>query len=94
MTTSTQYEIGKTTVLSKYKTLQQSASIFMSSHASKQDIEKAGKESLLTIYGCTSSPSLNAARVARFQIKVATSAEYVSPEKLPPTYDAAVFHSY
>jgi hypothetical protein len=92
-TTSRPYGIGKSTVLTKYNTLQHSATTFMSPLSSKQDIEKAGEEALLVIYGCTSSPNLNAARVVKFQLKVATSAGYVSPEKLPPTCDAAVFHS-
>ena len=92
-TTSRPYGIGKSTVLTKYNTLQHSATTFMSPLSSKQDIEKAGEEALLVKYGCTSSPNLNAARVVKFQLKVATSAGYVSPEKLPPTCDVAVFHS-
>ena len=59
----------------------------------RKDIEKAGKKALVVIYGCTTSESLNAARVAKFQQKVATAAGYVPPEKLTPTKDAAAFHS-
>ena len=93
-TTSRPYGIGKATVLMKYAALKRSTSIFMSPSSSKKDIAKAGEEALLVIYGCITSPSLNSARVATFQMKVATSARYVPPEKLPPTTDAASLHSY
>lgn len=93
-TTSRPYGIGKVTVLSKYAELKRSASVFMSSSSSQEDIEKAGEDALLMIYGCLKSTSLNSAWVARFQVKVATSAGYVPPEKLPPTSNAASFHSH
>jgi len=93
-TTSRPYGIGKVTVLTKYAALQKSTSIFMSPYSSKNDIEKAGEDALLVIYGCTASTSLSSARVAKFQMKVMTSAGYVPPEKLPPTNDAAAFHSH
>jgi hypothetical protein len=93
-TTSRPYGIGKVTVLSKYAALKESISVFMSPSSLKEDIEKAGEEALLVIYGCTASLSLNSARVAKFMQKVATATQYVSPEKLPPTCDAAAFHSH
>lgn len=93
-TTSRPYGIGKVTVLTKYAALKNSISVFMSPCSSKGEITKAGLEALLEIYGCQTSPSLTSARVMKFQQKVATSAGYVPPEKLPPTDDAASFHAF
>ncbi len=93
-TTSRPYGIGKVTILTKYTSLRKSTSVFMSPCSSKEDIEKAGEEAMPVIYGCTTSPTLCCARVSKFQLKVATSAGYVTPEKLPPTTDAAALHSH
>jgi len=92
-TTSRPFGIGKVTALTKHGVLKKAADVFMLPTSSKKDIEKAGADALLEIYGCTSLLSLNAARVTKFLVKVATSTQYVSPEKLPPTIDAAAFHS-
>ena len=66
----------------------------MSHTSSREDIATAGEKALLEIYGTPKSPDLNAARVDKFQVKVANSPVYVAPEKLPPTTNAASFHSY
>ena len=58
------------------------SSIFTSESASKDDIEKAGEEAMLVIYS-TTTQNLNAAPVANFQLKVATSSGFVPPKKLP-----------
>jgi len=93
-TTSRPYGIGKVTVLTQYTAIQKYSSVFMSPSSSKDNIEKAGEQAMLVIYGSTTTPNLNAARVAKFQLKVATSAGFVPPEKLPPTNDAAACHSH
>ena len=93
-TTSRPYGIGKVTVLTKYTALQKSASVFISPSSSKEEIEKAGEDAMLVIYGSSTSLTLTAARVAKFLQKVATSTGFVSPEKLPPTNDASTLHSY
>lgn len=93
-TTSRPYGIGKVSVLKKYAELERCSSIFMSPSSSKAEIERAGEDALLIIYGCTTSLTLDSARVDKFQQKVATATQYVSPEKLPPTSDAAIFHSH
>ena len=92
-TTSRPHGIGKVSVLKKYTALKTCACIFMSSSSSKKDVEKAGEEAMLVMYNCTKSANLTSARVEKFQVKVATSAGYVKPEKLPPTTDAASQHS-
>lgn len=89
-TTPRPYGIGK--VFKKVSTLRNSINTFMSPSSSKKDVQTAGENALLEIYGCQRSSTLNSARVVRFQEKVAT-AGYVPPEKLPPTSDAASFHS-
>ena len=66
---------------------------FMFIDISRYFIQQAGEDAMLEIYGCATSPSLNAARATKFLMQVATSTQYVSPEKLPPTSDAASFHS-
>ncbi|KAL5011387.1 hypothetical protein ScPMuIL_009938 [Solemya velum] len=72
-TTSRPYGIGKAAVLTKYAALTMPTAVFMSPSSTKEDIEEAGEEALLVIYGCTTSPNLSSARVAKFQLKVATS---------------------
>ena len=81
-------------VLKKYAELEQCSSIFMSPSSSKGEIKRAGEDVLLVIYGCTTSLSLDSARVDKFMLKVSKATQYVSPEKLPPTSNAAIFHSY
>ncbi len=82
-------ELVKVTVLTKYASLKK---VHVRLHVS-MFIERRNCKGMLVIYGCTTSPTLCCARVAKFQLKVATSAGYVTPEKLPPTNDAAALHS-
>ena len=65
----------------------------MASESSKVALEKAGERALLIMYG-SQAHDLKTARLQKFQTKVATAAGYVPPEKLPPTSDAARFHSH
>ena len=60
----------------------------MSSTSSKDEIISTGEKALLLVYA-SASQDLSGARVEKFQVKVATSAGIVPPEKLPPTTDAA-----
>ena len=89
-TTSMPYGIGKVTVISKYAAFSRAADMFLSA---KADIAKLGEKALLVICGCTSSLTLNDVRVARFLEMVATSTQYVYPEKLHHTSDTAALHS-
>ncbi|CAB4010879.1 Hypothetical predicted protein, partial [Paramuricea clavata] len=92
-TTSRPHGIGKVGVLKKYAALAESAATFMASESSKVALETAGERALLIMYGIQVD-DLKTARLQRFQTKVATAARYVPPEKLPPTSDAAQFHSH
>ena len=93
-TISRPHGIGKVIILKKYVVLKNSTIIFKSLCSSKKDIERAEEKALLDIYCSAKSQNLNAARVEKFQVEVATSSVYGAPKKLPPTTDAASFHSY
>ena len=88
------YGIGKVSVLNKYREMETCVDVFMSPSSSQAEIKTAGEVAFLITYGCSPSTSLDLERANRFQQKVATATQYVSPEKLPPTSDAATFHSY
>ena len=60
---------------------------------SHDDIGKSGHQALLTIYGCSPTSDLDFERAAKFSEKVVSSSSYLPPERLPPTSDAARFHS-
>ena len=57
------------------------------------DVEKAGEQALISIYGGISGSDLNFTRASKFTEKVVASSSYIPPERLPPTSDAARFHS-
>ena len=90
-TTSRPYGVGKVTALSKYAALSRAADVFLSA---KAEIAKIGEKAVPVIRGCTSSLTLNGACVARLLQRVATSTQYVYPEKLHHTSDTAALHSH
>ena len=89
-TTSRPYGVGKLSAIAKYEELEGCASLFLSEQQSHADIEQAGHQALATLYGCS---DLNSGRVLKFTQKVISSSSYLPPERLPPTADAARFHS-
>ena len=62
--------------------------------ADKFAIAKAGEELICQFYEKDADVPLNTLRYRIFQKKVAIATPAVAPEVLPPTSDAAVFHSY
>ena len=80
----------KLSAIAKYEELEGCASLFLSEQQSHADIEQAGHQALVTFYGCS---DLNSGRVLKFTQKVISSSSYLPPERLPPTADAARFHS-
>ena len=80
--------------MNKYQSIQRSARIFMVANRTDEEIEKAGNEALAIIYGCKPGMDLNFERASRSSEKVFSSSCYLPPEHLPPTSDAARFHSY
>ena len=57
------------------------------------EIEKAGNQALSIMYGYKPDLNLNDARTSNFTEKLVKSLQYLRPERLPPTSDAARFHS-
>ena len=95
-TTSCLYGIGKEAFVKKFKekvALQQAAIIFDNPHSKPAQKDQAGESSLVTIYNGKSGDTLNALRYKRYCEKVATSLSQVDPKSLPPTTEAANFHS-
>ena len=95
-TTSRVFGIGKRAALKK---LQQSeyfghqAEFFCNPAVSYSDIDKAGENALVCLYGGEQGENLNALRLRQFCQRVASSSTYVQPCSLPPTSAAAKFHS-
>lgn len=93
-TTSRPYSIGKVMAMSKSHQLKDPASLFMNPNQSHDDVNKHGQASLEVLYNCKPGNSLDFERAARFSNKVASRLVYLPPESLPPTCDAAKYHSY
>ncbi len=93
-TTSRPYGIGKTSAMGKYADLQEASKLFMLANSKHEDIEKAGNQALAILYGSVHGWDLNFERASKFTEKVVSSSCYMPPERLPPTSDAAKFHSY
>lgn len=94
-TTSGLQGIGKGCVLQANKSdqLMQIGECFMSSSASHDEIRDAGAKALVCVYGGRDT-TLNSLRRKLFGDKVAKSLKSVDIKRLPPTDDAAKYHSY
>jgi len=92
-TTSRPYGIGKVSAMNRYRLLKDSAELFMMSDVKCEEIEISGNKAIATIYGCKDGSDLNYERASKFTEKVSSSSIYMPPERLPPTSDAARFHS-
>ena len=90
-TTSRPFGIGKSSVMSKYRDLHEVSNVFLCENANRTEVEAAGDRALSIIYRC--SHGLNFERAAKFSDKVVSGSHYIPPERLPPTSDAARFHS-
>ncbi|XP_046556440.1 peroxidase-like protein [Haliotis rubra] len=62
--------------------------------SSHDDVAKAGEEALVCLYGGNLGVTLDQLRYRKFCEKVSTSFSCVLPQSLPPTENAAQFHSY
>ena len=93
-TTSRLYGIGKVMAMGKCDKLKDHASTFMKPNQSHDDICKHGEATLEVLYSCKPGNSLDFQRAATFSSKVASRSAYLPPESLPPTCDAAKYHSY
>ena len=77
----------------KYSDLTEPAKLFIMPERNPDEIEKAGNQALSILYGYKPELNLNDARTSKFTEKVVLSSEYLPPKCLPPTSDAARFHS-
>ena len=95
-TTSRLFGIGKGVPLRKM----QSATHFKRHAAdfctatTKEDIQLAGEKALVCLYGGKELDTLETLRLQKFRDKVAKSAACVQIQGLPPTSDAAKYHSF
>ena len=71
-----------------------SAAVFMLKSASKEEVRVAGEDALLMMYGSSKGGILNELYREVFKKKITTASTFFHPEQLPPTSDAAKFHSY
>ncbi|KAK6171638.1 hypothetical protein SNE40_018084 [Patella caerulea] len=99
-TTSRVFGLGKGAILRKAMTSKQFrefASVFTSPTANKKEIEKAGENALIIMYGgnCNhSNQTLDYLRCVKWSQKVSTSTTQVGVQSLPPTSDGARYHSF
>ena len=94
-TTSGLHGIGKGSVLDpkKFNELMEIGENFRSSTATREDIRKFGEKALVSLYGGGSN-NLNSLRRKKFGNKAMNSIKCVDIQRLPPTEDAAKYHSY
>jgi 5'-3' exonuclease len=92
-TTSKPHGIGKMSAMGIYRELKEFTVFFMAAATNREEIEQVGNQAIATVYGCKHCSDLNLKRASRFIEKVASSSGYLPPERLPPTSDAARFHS-
>ena len=96
-TVSRIYGFGKGTGLKKFISNEQFRSylsLFSNKNMSQGDIASAGEKAIAMLYGGNSSETLDKLRYTVFCTKLSVNTKFVSPELLPPTTDAATFHSY
>ena len=67
---------------------------FNKKDAEKNSVARNDEEVLSQFYDSVTEPSLNSLRYSILHKKVATATTPVTPETLPPTSNAAMFHSY
>jgi hypothetical protein len=93
--TSRIFGIGKSSALKELivnTSLQEAAKQFMLSRSAK-DIGNLGERALIILLDGDSCISLDTLRYRKFAVKVMTGKSFVQIHSLPPTSDAAFFHS-
>ena len=96
-TTSRMFGIGKALALKKVLTceyLKQQGDVFMSERSTKDEVTKAGEEAISCLYGGMPLEGLKILRWRKFTSKIVQNrGNPVAVQSLPPTPDAANFHS-
>ena len=96
-TVSRIYGFGKGAGLKKFidnEQFRSYLSLFSNKNMLHSDISSAGEKAIAMLYGGNSSVTLDELRYSVFCTKLSVNTRIVSPEQLPPTTDAAKFHSY
>ena len=78
-------------VIAKKNELAVFAATFLDQNRYLEAVMTAGKQALCVLYGL--DVGLNLGRAHKFMKKIATSSQYVEPERLPPTSDAGRIQS-
>ena len=95
-TTSALFGIGKSQQLTLFKDsviFREQAKVFDGKFSSKEEIIVSGERALVTIYKGHHQEELNALRFNKFSEKISKCHSQVEPKMLPPTSDAAKYHS-
>ncbi|KAG1686949.1 Telomere-associated protein RIF1 [Nymphon striatum] len=95
-TTSRLFGIGKGVLLKKIKDdpeFGKQAEVF-SKQSTKEEVKVAGENALLCLYGGGVKNTLDSLRMRKYRNMVIKSLSNVQIQKLPPTPDAAKFHSF
>ncbi len=79
--------------MGKYADLQQASKLFMLADSKHEDIGKAGNQALAILYGSVHGWDLNFEHASKFTVNIVSSSCSMPSEHLPPTSDAAKFHS-
>ena len=78
----------------KDKNIRQFASIFLQPGVTHDTVQTAGENIFLALYNGAKIQSLDILRYCKFLQKVQTKSTNLHVQSLPPTSDAARFHSY
>ena len=96
-TTSHIYGVGKSVLLKKCnkdENIRQLASIFLQPEVTHDTVQIAGENIPVALYNGAKIQSLDILRYCKFLQKVQTKSTALHVQSLPPTSDAARFHSY
>ena len=96
-TTSHIYGVGKSVLLKKCnkdENIRQLASIFRQPEVTHDTVQIAGENIPVALYNGAKIQSLDILRYCKFLQKVQTKSTALHVQSLPPTSDAAIFHSY
>ena len=86
--TSRVFGLGKGVLLKKIRSnlhLQQYANVFSSRQSTNEDVQKAGEQTMVILYGGKKDDDLNFLRHKKFCEKVASNVASIEPQTLPPT---------
>ena len=95
-TVSRIFGLGKGTGLKTFlkdADFRQHISLFSNEHCTQDEVSNSGELLMIMLYGGKGVASLNELRHSTFHKKLSNNTKAILPEQLPPTSDAARFHS-